>query len=45
VDFSRETTPNDVVTVIATQPLTVNEDWTVMQPGQMAVFRDGELLG
>lgn len=25
IDFSSETTPNDVVTVIATQPLTGNE--------------------
>ncbi len=25
IDFQRETTPNDVVTVIATQPLTANE--------------------
>lgn len=42
VDFAKETTPNDVVTVIATRPLTVNEAWTVMEPGQLAVFRDGE---
>jgi glutamine amidotransferase len=27
IDFQRETTPNDVVTVIATQPLTGNETW------------------
>lgn len=45
VDFSTETTPNDVVTVIATRPLTRDEAWTVMAPGSMAVFRDGELVG
>ena len=44
VDFSQETTPNDVVTVIATRPLTRDEAWTVMQPGQMAVFRSGALV-
>ncbi|MCM8733125.1 class II glutamine amidotransferase [Azospirillum sp. A1-3] len=44
VDFSKETTPNDIVTVIATRPLTRDEAWTVMQPGQMAVFRSGTLV-
>jgi glutamine amidotransferase len=44
VDFSKETTPNDIVTVIATRPLTRDEAWTVMQPGQMAVFRSGLLV-
>lgn len=41
VDFSGETTPKDIVTVIATQPLTDNEQWTQMQPGEMVVFVDG----
>ncbi|GLP96191.1 class II glutamine amidotransferase [Paraferrimonas sedimenticola] len=44
VDFHQETTPNDVVTVIATRPLTDNEDWHVMKPGQWCVFRHGELI-
>ena len=44
VDFSQETTPNDVVTVLATQPLTTNETWEKMQPGQMVVFAAGELI-
>ncbi|PWV58594.1 class II glutamine amidotransferase [Plasticicumulans acidivorans] len=43
VDFVRETSPNDVVTVIATQPLTVNEVWQVMAPGELVVFEGGEL--
>ena len=30
VDFSKETTPKDVVTVIATHPLTDNEEWVIM---------------
>lgn len=42
VDFAAETTPNDVVTVIATRPLTRDERWTVMEPGAFAAFREGE---
>lgn len=41
VDFERETTPDDVVTVIATQPLTSNEVWNRIEPGTLIVFRDG----
>jgi predicted glutamine amidotransferase len=33
-----------VVTVLATQPLTTNETWQKMQPGQMVVFVAGELI-
>lgn len=45
VDFARETTPDDVVTVIATRPLTRDEPWTVMKPGELVVFRDGLTVG
>ena len=41
VDFARVTTSNDVVTVVATQPLTDNEAWTVMEKGELMVLRDG----
>jgi glutamine amidotransferase len=41
VDFSEFTTPADRVAVIATVPLTDNETWTVMQPGELACFVDG----
>jgi len=41
VDFSRVTTPDDVVTVIATRALTDNEQWTPMPAGSFQVFRDG----
>ncbi|ESE40281.1 glutamine amidotransferase [Shewanella decolorationis S12] len=44
IDFDKETTPHDVVTVIATRPLTENENWHVMQPGNWKLFRLGELL-
>ena len=43
VDFEKETTPNDIVTIIATEPLTENENWHKLEPGQMVVFRDGSL--
>ena len=42
VDFSEVTTPNDRVAVIATKPLTDNEVWTVIQPGELLVFHMGE---
>ena len=42
VDFSAVTTPNDVVTVIATLPLTDNERWTTIAPSELVMFRDGE---
>jgi len=41
VDFSEVTTPKDVVTVIATRPLTADENWTVIEPGTVTVFQDG----
>jgi predicted glutamine amidotransferase len=44
IDFSRETTPNDVVTIIATEPLTNNEQWHKMQAGESQLFRYGEPL-
>jgi glutamine amidotransferase len=44
IDFSRETTPRDVVTIIATEPLTNNEQWHKMQPGGVQLFRFGEPL-
>jgi predicted glutamine amidotransferase len=42
VDFAAETTPDDVVSVIATRALTRDEPWTVMAPGEFVVFRRGE---
>lgn len=43
VDFQTETSPDDVATVVATQPLTCNESWSKMVPGEFAVFHFGEL--
>jgi len=42
VDFCKETTRNDVVSVIATQPLTDNEVWHVMEPHTLQIFREGD---
>jgi glutamine amidotransferase len=44
VDFSTVTTPYDRVAVVATQPLTDNESWIQLQPGQLLLFRDGAPL-
>ncbi|SES34243.1 glutamine amidotransferase [Vreelandella subterranea] len=41
VNFAEHTTPNDIVSVIATEPLTHNEHWCRMQPGELLVWRDG----
>lgn len=41
VDFCQETTPADIVTVIATRPLTGNEQWDCMSPGSLRVFEGG----
>ena len=41
VDFQKETSSKDVVTVIATRPLTTNEQWDVVTPGELRIFKDG----
>src|SRR5690606_19420178 len=38
VNFQAETTPRDVVTVLATEPLTDNEQWTCHEPGQWSLW-------
>jgi glutamine amidotransferase len=43
INFQEETTPNDVVSVVATQPLTGNETWHRMKPGEYNLFHFGEL--
>jgi glutamine amidotransferase len=42
VDFSQVTTPQDRVAVIATAPLTDNEQWTTLTAGEVAVFHQGQ---
>ncbi len=41
VDFAQHTTPDDRVAVVVTAPLTTNEPWVQMQPGELRVFVDG----
>jgi predicted glutamine amidotransferase len=41
VDFAQLTRPTDQVAIIATAPLTDNEAWTQMQPGELRVFQQG----
>ncbi|WP_241587586.1 class II glutamine amidotransferase [Rosenbergiella epipactidis] len=42
VDFMQQTTAHDVVTVVATQPLTGNETWHKIMPGEWKLFCLGE---
>ena len=42
-DFARETNRTDVVTIIATRPLTRNEPWAELPKHELAVFRNGRL--
>jgi predicted glutamine amidotransferase len=44
VDFKEVTTDKDVVTVIATQPLTHDEIWQQMDIGELCVFEGGEVV-
>lgn len=44
VDFSQVTQQRDRVAVIVTEPLTTNETWTALQPGELKVFVGGEPL-
>lgn len=41
VDFGKETTENDIVSVIATQPLTDNEQWHAIEKNKLSVFKNG----
>lgn len=42
VDFADLTTPQDRVAIVVTEPLTSNEDWIALTPGELAVFVDGD---
>jgi predicted glutamine amidotransferase len=44
VDFSALTTPDDRVAIVATEPLTCDEVWTIGEPGTLWVFREGRLV-
>lgn len=44
IDFAEVTTEDDVVTVIATHPLTDDETWHQMQPGESRIFEFGDCV-
>lgn len=43
VDFAALTTPDDRVAVVATEPMTQDERWTALHPGELRAFVDGRL--
>lgn len=44
IDFQIHTTSSDVVTIIATMPLTSNEVWQQIIPYRAKLFKDGEII-
>ena len=44
VDFSELTTEHDVVTIVSTEPLTTNEQWRALAPGESLLLVDGEIV-
>ncbi|MEX1058551.1 MAG: class II glutamine amidotransferase, partial [Natronospirillum sp.] len=44
VDFAKVTTPSDVVSVIVTEPLTVDERWETYEPNEWRMWRKGEVV-
>ena len=44
VNFAELTTPNDRVAVIVTEPLTCDEEWTALAPGELLAFANGAPL-
>ncbi|WP_353352410.1 class II glutamine amidotransferase [Oceaniserpentilla sp. 4NH20-0058] len=44
VDFAGETTPNDVVSIIATEPLTTDDDWQIYEKGEWKLWQLGEVI-
>ncbi|HRE32427.1 MAG TPA: class II glutamine amidotransferase, partial [Candidatus Berkiella sp.] len=41
IDFCHKMLPDDVITILATEPLTDNETWQRAQKGDFLVFKDG----
>jgi len=44
VDFAQLAGPDDVVSIISTEPLTTDEQWLRLQVGEAVLLRRGELL-
>ena len=43
MNFAEHTRESDRVAVVVTQPLTTDEAWTPLVPGQLYTFVDGDL--
>jgi len=43
VNFAEHTRESDRVAVVVTQPLTTDERWVAMKPGELYAFVDGDL--
>jgi glutamine amidotransferase len=43
VDLADLNSPQDRLAIVVTEPLTTNEEWVAMQPGQLQVFVDGAI--
>ena len=44
VDLAELNSPEDRLVIVVTEPLTTNENWVAMQPGEFKVFVDGSVL-
>jgi glutamine amidotransferase len=44
VDFESQTTPDDIVSVIVTEPLTTDEQWDIYQPGEWRLWCKGQVV-
>ena len=44
MDFAAETTDRDGVSIISTEPLTTNEQWRALRPGESLLLIDGEIV-
>jgi glutamine amidotransferase len=44
IDFSKLNEKDDLITLIATQPLTANEEWHAFKPGEFKVFENGQVF-
>ena len=45
VDLADLNGPEDRLAIVVTEPLTTNEDWVAMAPGELQVFVDGVIAG
>ena len=45
VDLATLNGPEDRLAIVVTEPLTTNEDWVAMAPGELQVFVDGAVAG